>query len=71
MQGGNREYKSDVFSMLLDDPARALEVYNALNGSTYEDPNEVEILNLDHGISLSMRSDASFIIDSHFNIYEH
>jgi len=50
---------------------RALEVYNALNGSAYDDPDEVEILNLDHGISLSMRSDASFIIDSHFNIYEH
>lgn len=27
---GNREYKSDVFSMLMEDSANALEVYNAL-----------------------------------------
>ncbi len=31
---GNREYKSDVFSMLLEDKARALDVYNALTGKT-------------------------------------
>lgn len=28
---GNREYKSDVFSMLCEEPGYALEVYNALN----------------------------------------
>ena len=30
---GNREYKSDVFSMLLMEKARALEIYNAINGA--------------------------------------
>ena len=30
---GNAEYKSDVFSLLLADKKRALEVYNAMNGS--------------------------------------
>ena len=29
----NREYKSDVFSMLLEDRARALDVYNAMAGA--------------------------------------
>lgn len=29
---GNREYKSDVFSMLMEDAQNALEFYNALNG---------------------------------------
>ena len=27
---GNREYKSDVFSMLMQDKRRALELYNAI-----------------------------------------
>lgn len=27
---GNREYKSDVFSMLMQDKRRALELYNVL-----------------------------------------
>ena len=28
---GNREYKSDVISMLLENPNNALQLYNALN----------------------------------------
>lgn len=30
---GNLEFKSDVFSMLMQDKRRALEVYNAINGA--------------------------------------
>lgn len=30
---GNREYKSDVFSMLMEDKKRALQLYNVMNGS--------------------------------------
>lgn len=33
---GNREYKSDVFSMLLEDPENALSLYNAMNDSDYQ-----------------------------------
>ena len=43
----NREYKSDVFSMLMEDKANALEVYNALKGSDYTDPEEVELVHLE------------------------
>ena len=68
---GNREYKSDVFSMLLEDRRNALDVYNALNHSSYTDPDAVEIITTDHGISLSIRNDASFLIDRHINYYEH
>jgi hypothetical protein len=68
---GNREYKSDVFSMLMEDKKYALQVYNALNGSDYDDPELVEICNLDRGISLSVRNDASFVVDANLNIYEH
>ena len=67
----NREYKSDVFSMLMEDKAYALEVYNALNGSDYTDPEEVELVQLEKGVSLSIRNDASYIIDMNFNFYEH
>lgn len=67
----NREYKSDVFSMLMEDKRYALEVYNALNGSSYEDPEQVEYVNLEKGISLSVRNDAAFIVDTDVSIYEH
>lgn len=67
----NREVKSDVFSMLLEDKKNALEVYNALNGTDYDNPEDVEIVTLEKGISLSIRNDASFIVDTDLNIYEH
>ena len=67
----NREFKSDVFSMLMEDKANALQVYNALNGSSYDDPTELETVRLEGGISLSIRDDAAFIVDASINIYEH
>ena len=68
---GNREYKSDVFSMLMQDKERALQLYNAMNGSSYDNPEDVEIVIHDGGISLSVRNDASFIVDARLSIYEH
>ena len=68
---GNREYKSDVFSMLLEDPNNALQLYNALNQSNYSDPELIEIRTLDKGVSLSVRNDAAFVLDSNLSIYEH
>ena len=67
----NREYRSDVFSMLMEKPEYALQVFNALNGTNYTDPGVVEMCTLAKGISLSVRNDASFIIDMHLSIYEH
>lgn len=68
---GNREYKSDVFSMLMKEPGNALALYNALNGSSYSDADEIEIKTLDRGISLTVRNDAAFVLDSNLSVYEH
>jgi hypothetical protein len=68
---GNREYKSDVFSMLMEDKKNALQVYNAVNGSDYDDPELVEICTLDRGISLTIRNDAAFVVDANLSVYEH
>ena len=68
---GNREYKSDVFSMLMEDKRNALEVYNAVNHSNYDDPELVEVHTLDQGASLSIRHDCAFVLDARLSIYEH
>ena len=57
--------------MLLQEKKYALEVYNALNNSAYSDPEEIEIITTEHGVSLSIRNDASFVIDRRINYYEH
>ena len=38
----SREYKCDVFSMLMENKTYALEVYNSLNDTDYTDPEAVE-----------------------------
>ncbi len=68
---GNREYKSDVISMKLQIPEYALDVYNAMNDSVYTDPDMIQIMRLENGISLSVRNDASFFISNYLNLYEH
>lgn len=68
---GNREYKSDVFAMLMVVPEYALEIYNVLNGSCYTDPAQIRIMKLEKGILLSIRNDASFVLDAYLNLYEH
>ncbi len=68
---GNREYKSDVISMMLQIPEYALDVYNAMNDSVYTDPIMIQIMRLENGISLSVRNDASFFISNYLNLYEH
>ena len=75
-QGGNcmanKEYKRDVFSMLLQDKKRAMEIYNAINGTDYDDPELVEMTTLDDkSFSLTVRNDASFILDANLSLYEH
>ena len=68
----NTGYRSDVFSLLLQEKERALEVYNAMNGTSYDDPELVEIVPVENrGISLSVRNDASFVLDASLSIYEH
>ena len=71
MGNGNREYKSDVFSMLMEDKAMALSVYNALNDTNYTNPDDIEICTLDKGVSLTVRNDAAFVVDAALSIYEH
>ncbi len=67
----NREYKNDVFCMLMEDPMNALALYNALNGSDLSDPSLVEMCTLDKGVSVTVHNDAAFIVDASLSVYEH
>lgn len=71
MNNGNREYRSDVFSMLLEYPENALSLFNVMNNSHYTDATLVEICTMERGVSLTVRNDASFIVDSILSVYEH
>ena len=67
----NREYKDRVFRMLLKDPKVALEVYNAMNGTSYDNPDELIITTLENAVYLGMKNDVSFILGTQLVLYEH
>ena len=71
MMNGGRNYKSSVFALLMKDKRRAMELYNAVNGSDYDNPEDVTINTIEGGVELSVRNDASFILGDSLSIYEH
>lgn len=66
-----RDYKARLFEMIFREKDSLLELYNAVNGTSYSEPEKLEINTLENAIYLSMHNDVSFIIDSRLSLYEH
>ena len=47
-----------------------LELYNALRGTNYKDPDALEINTIENVIYLTMRNDISFLVDSQMTLFE-
>ena len=48
-----------------------MDLYNALNNTCYENPNDLEVNTLEDAVYLSMKNDISFLIGGTLNLYEH
>ena len=66
-----RDYKARLFEMIFREKEELLGLYNAVNGTNYSNPEELEINTLENAIYLSMHNDVSFIVDSRLSLYEH
>ncbi|MCR4762152.1 MAG: cell envelope integrity protein TolA [Lachnospiraceae bacterium] len=68
----NRNYKDSVFRMLFGSDQKALlSLYNAVNGTSYNDPSQLEINTLEDAICAGMHNDVSFVFHDVVNLYEH
>ena len=67
----NRKYRDVLFRRLFQDKKDLLELYNALNGSTYQNPEELEVVTMEDVIFMKMKNDLSFMIGNTLNLYEH
>ena len=68
----NRTVKDRLFRFIFSkDPAALLQLYNALNGTDYEDADALEIVTLDNIVYMSMKNDLAFIVTGVLNLYEH
>lgn len=67
----NRMYKSRIFAMLFSDRNELLKLYNTINGTSYDDPDLLQVNTLENAVYMSVQNDVSFIIDMRLNLYEH
>ena len=67
----NRNYKDTIFRMLFKDKENLLSLYNAVNGTTYTDTENLEITTLKDAVYMNYKNDVSFVFDFELNLYEH
>ncbi len=66
-----RIYKDTVFRMLFKEKEKLLELYNAVNKSSYADPEALEIVTLENAVYMGVKNDLAFVIDFQLHLYEH
>ncbi|MDE6024607.1 MAG: hypothetical protein K2G45_04050 [Lachnospiraceae bacterium] len=69
--GTNKKHKDTVFRMLFSDKKELLTLYNAVNETNYNNPDELEITTLENAIYMTIKNDLSCVIDMRLNIFEH
>lgn len=67
----NLHHKDRLFRYLFRDRKHLLELYNALNGTDYQNEKELTITTLEGVIYMGMKNDLSFMVDSVMSLYEH
>ena len=68
----NKKYKDTVFRKLFgENKENALSLYNAVNHTSYTNPDDLEYTTLEDVIYMKYKNDASFLIDKTLSLYEH
>lgn len=68
------EHKDRVFKFLFGNPERpewTLKLYNAINGSDYNNPEDIQYTTIEEAVYLGMKNDVSFIILDDMHLWEH
>ena len=65
------KYKDTVFRMIFKDKENLLSLYNAINGTDYKNPEELEITTLENALYMNMKNDVSCMMDFFLDLYEH
>lgn len=73
MAEDNKQYKDRLFNFLFGSEENkdwTLSLYNAVNGSSYNDPNDIEITTIKDIMYLGMHNDVSFLISNEMVLIE-
>ena len=66
-----RAYKDRIFRMIFKEKRALLALYNAMNDTAYQDPEELVITTLENAIYMNMKNDLAVVMDFYMDLYEH
>ncbi len=66
-----RNYRDTIFRMLFREKKELLSLFNAVHGTGYENPEDLEITTLENAVYMSMKNDISCVLDMQLVLYEH
>lgn len=67
----NRKHKDSSFRYIFHQKENALMLYNAINESNYQNPDELVIYTMENFVYIGMKNDLSFLIQDDLNVFEH
>ena len=71
--GINRQYKDRLFKFLFGNPEHrdwTLSLYNAVNGTAYENPDDITFTTIENAVYMGMRNDVSLLLADTMDFYE-
>jgi len=63
--------KDILFRFVFKEPQEILQLYNAMNHTSYTNPDDLVITTMEDVIYIGMKNDLSFLIANELNLYEH
>lgn len=67
-----RQVKDRLFRFLFEkDKEALLQLYNALNGTVYNDPSQLQVVTIESAVYVVMKNDLAFVLAGTLNLYEH
>ena len=69
----NDEHKDRLFKFLFGNPEHldwTLSLYNAVNGSSYNNPDDIRFNTIEEALYLGMKNDVSFIIMNELHLWD-
>lgn len=66
----HRNYKDSLFRMIFQNKKELLSLYNAVNHSEYNNPDDLTIHMLEDVLYMGIKNDISFLIGDYLNLYE-
>ena len=69
----NIKYRDRLFKAIFGKPENkewTLSLYNAINGSHYQNADDIEFTTIDDVLYMSMKNDVSFLVEDIMNLYE-